>query len=874
MRRSLFFVWTLYSLWCQDVTSFSQLPKSASRSNGLHRKTIKSVPKTLARRTSTPPSRPFSALSAIPLDLSHDITSSISSLWVATESASASRGSEFEALGHDIFVFLAASVLVVPLCKKLNLSPVLGFIATGCVIGPFGFELFSNTEGDVQLGDLGILFLLFNEGLCLSPDRIKELGRFTGLGIFQLLLSMGFLFVATFWGGPVVLQYTQEAGIPLDFNLLNPVVENPIESFVIAAAGALSSSAFVLPVLKQKNWEERPEGIAGLSILLLQDLAVAPLLVIIPLLAGAGPSTSVELGTLVAKATVGFGVVLAAGSYVLRYVFDIVAATRSTETFVAAALLVAVGMGQTADYLGLSASTGAFAAGVLLAGNKYRAQIQADIKPFEGILLGIFFMTAGAELDPSIVINEWPVLLAGISAFIFIKAAIIFASGPALGLTKGQAARVSLTLAGGGEFALVLLQLAQGLGVLPNQLAKLLTASVVISMSLTPLLGELGAFAGNVIDSVSNEVRDDGLTAEEEADLFDQIDTDRSGSITLDELREVLVKLKYSYASIADVFLSFDTDGDGLIDRYEWDEGIASGLLAESLNTDSKDALRTDETFTEDALVIIGYGEVGKSIFNLLQTSECKSYCQGRVVCLDFNPSRVTTGVLEGAPVVFGDGARIELLKALGVTRPKAVIITLASDGRRLDATMRLRACLPEDTPIYVYEGNSRIGEELLEAGATEVISQTTETILRFGTLLGACDSDEEMGRLRKLSMNATGMTIDPNGREILVHGLSDEALMDLADEIGISQRKLIKTWEDFNSIADDRDAVPISELKAMMMLSSEEPTDGENIDICLSVEDEDGRGELTFVEYAKALWMDCALDIANAQKSTMGTIK
>ncbi len=321
-------------------------------------------------------------LMGVPVDLVHHAVATIPSLSIS--SAEAGLNADYDALGHDIFVFLAASVVVVPLFKALKVTPVLGFLAVGCLIGPFGLQLISNSEADIQLGDFGILFLLFNEGLSLSPERIKELGKFTGLGVFQLLISIGCIFVGTFWGGPVILKYVQEMGIPLDIKLLQPIVDNPVQSFCIAAAGALSSSAFILPVLKQKGWEDRPEGIAGLSILLLQDLAVAPLLVIIPLLAGSGPSSSVELGILVTKATLGFGVLLASGSYVLRYVFDIVAATRSTETFVATALLVAVGMGQAADFLGLSASTGAFAAGVLLAGNRYRAQIQADIKPFEG----------------------------------------------------------------------------------------------------------------------------------------------------------------------------------------------------------------------------------------------------------------------------------------------------------------------------------------------------------------------------------------------------------------------------------------------------------------------------------------------------------
>jgi Kef-type K+ transport system membrane component KefB len=281
-------------------------------------------------------------------------------------------------LGRDVLTFLAASVAVVPLSKWLGVTPVLGFLATGCLLGPHGLGLFSDTEADLRLGDLGILFLLFSEGLNLSPERLSALRAFSGLGVLQILASMGLFFFGILLGGPIVVNYIAPV-IQMD-DFIYQIFSSPVEAFCIAAAGALSSSAFVLPVLKEKKWEDKPEGIAALSILLLQDLAVAPLLVILPLLAGSGPQSSSELAVLVLKGTVGFGAVLAVGSVLLKYVFDVVAAARSTETFVATALLVALGMGQAAEYLGLSATTGAFAAGVLLAGNRYRAQIKADIK--------------------------------------------------------------------------------------------------------------------------------------------------------------------------------------------------------------------------------------------------------------------------------------------------------------------------------------------------------------------------------------------------------------------------------------------------------------------------------------------------------------
>ena len=183
------------------------------------------------------------------------------SVSLITDTIDVSSSVSLDALGRDLFTFLAASVIVVPISKQLGITPVLGFLALGCAIGPYGLELFSDSEADIELGDFGIVFLLFIEGLNLSSDRVQKLGSFFQLGLAQFLFSIGAFFFSTLLIGPQLLPAV-EAYIPLDDTLLRPILSSPVEAFCIASAGALSSSAFVLPVLKQKGWEERPEGTA------------------------------------------------------------------------------------------------------------------------------------------------------------------------------------------------------------------------------------------------------------------------------------------------------------------------------------------------------------------------------------------------------------------------------------------------------------------------------------------------------------------------------------------------------------------------------------------------------------------------------------
>ena len=749
------------------------------------------------------------------------------------------------AIGHDFLLFLAAAVLVDPLAKILGVAPVLLYLVLGFVAGPYGISLFqSGTEVNSEIGDFGILFLLFVEGLNLSPERLKALGGFFSLGLAQLLLSVGGIFFLFFFGGPYLLPIVQDVRVPIDpqtFKLL----EKPVIAFSIAAAGALSSSAFVLPILKEKGWAKGNDGIAALAILLLQDLAVAPLLVALPLIAeydrnGGSIQDPTSLGMLAAKATIGFGSVLALASVILRQIFQVVASYGSSQTFVAASLLVAVGMGVIADDLGLSSTTGAFAAGVLLAESGYRAQIEADIKPFEGILLGVFFVTAGASLDPLTCIEQWPTLLAGITTFIVIKLIIIFAAGEfALGLTRADSARVALLLAGGGEFAFVVFKLAEDLGVLPDDLGRLLTASVIISMSLTPVLGLLAEWSGNKIEELDNgkklkpvngetEDYDVNLTDERMIrEAFEAFDEDGNGAISVEELQKVLTKPGTTNTMLTEeevkaVIARFDENGDNLL---QFDEFAA-------LWTSKRRAAIGDDEANEipsslsNAVVICGYGQVGQSLCGALDEANRAGIGGGvSYVAFSRDPSRISAGVLNGATVVYGNGASPSLIRAAGVEKPSAFAIVYRGESRCLDATVRLREAFPT-VPIYVRANRQEAAKRLLQAGATEVVVETEKVADALRTLVSRY-GDTSLA-LMKQALWAR-QTVDKDIEEL---PFTELELADLAYECEKTPEELKELYEIFSTSIEknDRGEVQLAELRNQLLKRRNQPLDDKSL--------------------------------------------
>lgn len=678
----------------------------------------------------------------------HALPTSLQAASDATEAIEAERA--IDALGRDIFAFLAASVLVVPTSRAVGAPPVLGFLAIGCVLGPHGLGVFGDVESDVALGDFGILFLLFNEGLNLSPERLRKLGEFLKLGLAQFILTVAVFFFFSFYLGPELVPIVDKiVPFPIDDALLKTIEATPVAAFCVAAAGSLSSSALVLPVLEAKGWKDLPEGAAALSILLLQDLAVAPILVALPLVAGGGSAVGdSDIALLAFKATIGCGAVILLGNRVLRVAFDAVAAARSTETFVAATLLVAVGMGRLAEAIGLSATTGAFAAGVLLAGNRYRAQIKADIRPFEGILLGVFFMAAGAGFDPGLVLQELPTLTLGVVGFLLVKTAVLFASGPVLGLDVPRSARVAVLLSPGGEFAFIIFKLAEDLGVLSSRTSELLTTSVILSMALSPLVAEFAQYAGDELDRLVGEgaipLTTGGTVEDEVSALFKRVDADGDGTIDLDELRVYVSRRGFPAAQADRAFAAIDTDGDGTLSLDEWRAGLNEPELGQLLRPETGTEL-------EDAVVVCGYGPVGRA------AAAAISYTDVPVVAVDLDPARVADGVVDDAAnVVYGDGASETVLKAAGVTKPRAIVVAYAGADRRAEAVARLRASFP-DAPIIARAGGGPLASEgrELEKNGASVVHEATQMGLGLAEQVVGVDLDRVQAEAAVYSADA-----------------------------------------------------------------------------------------------------------------------
>ncbi len=371
-------------------------------------------------------------------------------------------------LGQAV-ILLGAGVAAAPLFRRLGLGSVLGYLAAGLVIGPFGLGFFADAEALLHIAELGVVMFLFIIGLEMRPARLWKLRKqIFGLGAAQVF-ACGALLTAV--------------GVLAGLN------------WAVAAVGAmgfvLSSTAVIIQTLDEEGELQSPEGQRAVSILLLEDIAIVPLLALVALWAafnGRADPDALPLWQSLGMAVGALAALIAAGRWLLDPLFGLIARTGAREVLTAAALLIVLGSALFMQTAGLSMAMGAFLAGVLLSESNFRHELEADIEPFRGILLGLFFLSVGMSLDLGIVGAEWRMVLGGVLAFMAVKAAGIYGIARIAGSDHRAAVHRAALFAQGGEFAFVLYAGALAVGLFDARVSAIMTAVVILSMALTPLV--------------------------------------------------------------------------------------------------------------------------------------------------------------------------------------------------------------------------------------------------------------------------------------------------------------------------------------------------------------------------------------------------
>ncbi|MGH8726904.1 MAG: monovalent cation:proton antiporter-2 (CPA2) family protein [Burkholderiales bacterium] len=362
-------------------------------------------------------------------------------------------------------IFLSAMVLAVPLSRRLGLGAILGYLIAGVAIGPWGLGLVSDVENVLHFSELGVVLLLFVIGLELEPSRLWRLRKAVfGMGAAQVFTS-GAVFAL--------------AGIA--FGLPYPA------AIIVGLALAMSSTAFALQMLAERKELTARHGRSAFAILLFQDLIAIPILALIPLYGAGVGASSFSLVDAVTVLGVLAAVVIG-GRYILRPILRIIAAVRTQEVFTAFALLIVIGTALIVQSVGISMALGAFMAGVLLADSEYRHELEADIEPFRGLLLGLFFIAVGMSANVGLVLDQ-PLLVLGIVAGLLgIKFLVLFVLAKVNGASNASARKLGFSIGQGGEFAFVILALAVGAGMLAQSVSDLMVVAVTLSIAATPLL--------------------------------------------------------------------------------------------------------------------------------------------------------------------------------------------------------------------------------------------------------------------------------------------------------------------------------------------------------------------------------------------------
>lgn len=516
----------------------------------------------------------------------------------------------------DIIIFLVVSILVIFIFKRIKTSPVLGFLIAGAIIGPHVTNIIDGVDASKHVADLGIVFLLFTIGLELSWERLRELRTYVfGIGTLQFFLTS------------IVFAW-------LIYAFLTPSLEIAI---LLGGGLSLSSTAIVLQVLSDRNERATRTGRVSFSILLFQDLAVVFLLVWIKSVTKSTEPLLYSIGQAFIRGTIVLVGIALIGRFLLRPLYKLMASTRSYELIMATTLLIVLSISFATDMVNLSMELGAFLAGLMLAETEYTHQIESDIRPYRALLLGLFFMTIGMDIDPHIITDQWVAILTSAFALMSIKAVLLFLITWALRLPLKTAIKTGLLMAAGGEFIFVLLSEAAEEKLIAPEILQVVNISVIISMALTPALAALGKFIGQKLPS-------------------------------------------------------------------------PIGYAMRRAEEDSKDL--------KNHIIIGGYGSVGTYVHKLLSKHMIPH------VAIDMNMRRVALGrEQEGASVFFGDARRVEIYRALGADRARAILLTLGDFVTAGRAVLTLRRYFPE-TPIFARVMDKQQAMKLRKAGAHPVIPE------------------------------------------------------------------------------------------------------------------------------------------------------
>jgi len=547
----------------------------------------------------------------------------------------------------EVLIFLATAGVAVPLFRRLRISPVLGFLAAGALLGPHAlgqlakhnrwlapFSL-NNIEQVKPIAEFGVVFLLFMIGLELSWPRLAIIGRLAfHVGAMQLIGS-----------ALVLAAFSYHSGAA------------PASAVVFGLALALSSTALVIPVLAENKRLATTAGRTIFAVLLFQDLMVAPLLFIVDMLSMTNASPALTMLTAFIPALAGLGATIFGGRFVIRPLFRHVAAARSTESFMAACFLVIIGTGFVTAMSGLSMGLGAFIAGILLAETEYNREIELTIDPFKGLLLGLFFLSVGASLDFSRLISD-PTETIGVAlAFVFAKFCINWLAGLAARLPSRVSTEAALLLAPGGEFAFALIAAAASAQIFPPQQAPDLLVAVTLSMFAIPILGFL-----------------------------------------------------------------------------------AKTWLARPAGMEPVEPAFPSPDGPQVEAIIVGFGRVGQLVAEMLKAHGISH------LAVDTDPDLVKRLRSEGRAIWWGNAARPEFLAKCGLSKAKALILTMDSPRHAESIVQDARRAYPNLT-IVARARDAQHATALYSLGVSDAVPETIEASLQLSEAL-LVDMGVPMGKV------------------------------------------------------------------------------------------------------------------------------